>query len=395
MRDRQDSMAKNLGQIMTTTSDISEPNAIPSRAIRPLVDEQAEAFAAIKRARAICATGKTVSMPTSENYARKSVLLASRINRTEGDAVEKWEAVLAEYAPVSNSFFAMRAAALWSQRSRLRALLSEQDRLQKLGGPDENWWLLVEQIDSLIVGFEIIESIEREDLIQHYGLTARRSRSKRGDLPRLPAYWRRFMVERAQASEQYRHPVAVLAATGCRPIELLWGVHLRLDFDHVVARVRGAKISATSGQVWRELCIALSAIPTSLIEKLSEYGEATIAVPSTAGLRSHLCNQSDVLWPERHRICPYHFRHALASDLRTAGWDREEIATALGHRVSETASQYGQRRRQGQGTSEPQDSPSILRGRNSAAVLVRAPKKNWSESAPAAHKVNLKSRFRR
>lgn len=372
---------------MTTNSHTSELHANPLRAVRPLEDEQAEAFAAISRARAICATGKAVSLRTSENYARKSALLASRICQTEGYAIEQWEAVLAEYAPVSNSFFAMRAAALWSHRGRLRALLSEQDRLQKLGAPDENWWLLVSQIDGLSLGFEIIESVEREDLIHHYGLTARRSRSKRGDLPRLPTHWRRSMVERAQASEQYRHPVAVLAATGCRPIELLRGVHLRLDFDHVVARVRGAKVSATSGQVWREVCIALSAVPASLIEKLSEYGEATIAIPSTAGLRSHLFNQSDVLWPEQHRICPYHFRHALASDLRTAGWEREEIATTLGHRVSETASQYGQRRRPGQGTSTPQEPPSLLRGRSSAATQVRAPTKNWSESPPAARRV--------
>jgi len=76
------------------------------------------------------------------------------------------------------------------------------------------------------------------------------------------------------------------------------------------------------------------------------------------------------LWPERTGLCPYHFRHEAAADMRESGWSADEIGGALGQRVSETASRYGPRRRPGQRGRAIE--PQIRRGSVKTAVPVRS-----------------------
>jgi integrase len=91
---------------------------------------------------------------------------------------------------------------------------------------------------------------------------------------------------------------------------------------------------------------------------------------STAGLRKAVAAVGRRLWPKGKRVCPYHFRHQLAEDMRESGRTADEIAAALGQRVGETASHYGRRSRKGQGGVARE--PDVIRGAVRTAKPVRS-----------------------
>ena len=341
-------------------------------------DAKLAAFEIIKRARNHVSIFKAVKPQTEDNYQRKSALLDLAVDEAKGYLSERWETALAPYAPVSNSFFAMRAAAVWSAKTKLRTLLSEQDQLQRTHGWTADWLGIVDAIQIHVDRLEVLDGIDRQGLLEQFGLESKRKTSKRHDLLRFPDDWRALIVQCAQRSPTYADAICVLAATGCRSVELMWGVRLRLEYDCAVASIRGAKTTAMSGQAWREVYISLAALTPNLLERLQEHNEVGVGIWSTGGLRSYLRSASGSLWPSTHQICPYHFRHAQATDLRETGWEAHEIGAVLGHLVSETSSGYGLRRRPGQRSNGAVTPPAILRGRTETARVVRPLKQTWS-----------------
>jgi len=360
----------------------------PPAAVAGLVSPEARllGFERIKQARSRIGNMKPLAAATRRNYQKKAALMGKALEAVEGSEVQQWELVLAKYAPKSNSFFAMRAAATWAHKQVLVRLLAQQDTLQKVGTLTSQWVELVNQIEDLLATLDIIESMDRSDLLELSGQESQRSRSLRSDLPRLAPRWRESMVQHAVQHSQYADAVCVLAATGCRAIELSWGVGLRLEYDREVAHIKGAKTTGSSGQPWRELAVSRSALTPELFAKLQVDGELRVGIWSTAGLRKHLRNSSRALWPKGKPISPYHFRHELATDLRESGWTREEIGAALGHRVSETSAGYGLRRRPRQRSPGAVQAPTIMRNGTVTALSVRPPATTFTPppSAPRA-----------
>lgn len=85
-------------------------------------------FALVKAARAVL-VGKKPKPKTRANYTAKCAILVDAMTKLKGNAQRRLTEALRRYAPVANSFFAMRAAAAWSHREEIRGLLRQRDML--------------------------------------------------------------------------------------------------------------------------------------------------------------------------------------------------------------------------------------------------------------------------
>ena len=310
------------------------------------------------------------SNTTQADYMQRAVRMFEAVSRSLHDEVTAWMDVLTPYAPKSNSFYKMRAAACYRARQILRELLSRQCATQRVHGMSRQWLAEVEETERAHQTLKIIAEVERQELLDLSGLPSQGVTSKRQTLKLLPDDWRQQVVDRAQSSDTYRDALSVLALTGCRPLELEWGVCVSLDFPHAVMRILGGKSTEVAGQPWREIKIEYKALAPTLLDAAKRHAEVWVRVGSTAGLRSAVRKLGMALWPKGPSLTPYHFRHALAEDLREAGWTAEEIGAVLGHRVSETSAAYGRKRRQGQGRGGVRP-VTIVRGSVRTAVPVR------------------------
>lgn len=182
-------------------------------------DAKLAAFENIKRARKHVSIFKAVKPQTEDNYQRKSALLDLAVDEAKGYLSERWETALAPYAPVSNSFFAMRAAAVWSAKTKLRALLSQQDQLQRTHGWTADWLGIVDAIQIHVDRLEVLDGIDRQGLLEQFGLESKRKTSKRHDLLRFPDDWRALIVRSVRNDRQ---PTPTRSACWPQPGAALW-----------------------------------------------------------------------------------------------------------------------------------------------------------------------------
>ena len=317
-------------------------------------------FALVKAARAVL-VGKKPKPSTQANYTAKGAILVAEMTKLKGNAQRRLTEVLRRYAPVANSFFAMRAAAAWRFREEIRGLLREREMLQLLEQAEARDGVL-DRIVTALSKLSMVQNMERKELLESGGGKSKRAQSKRLDLHRLPKSWREQIIGCSNGMA-YEEIFWVLAATGCRPEELLNGVTLNLGHDHVHVRIAGAKVSDLSGQIWRKFKVSLDWLPDAMYERLEGQIDYVVRIASTGALRSALARAARrVSLP---RLCPYHFRHAAAEDMRESGWTADEIGGALGHCVGETSSYYGRRRRRGKAKSQ------ITKGSVVTAIPVR------------------------
>ncbi|MBN8490199.1 MAG: hypothetical protein J0M00_02045 [Burkholderiales bacterium] len=321
--------------------------------------------ALLGRVQKVLAGTGVLQAETQNDYRAKAALLLAAMGKLDGDATQRLTQALLPYVAKSNSFFAMRAALTWQLRETLQRLLATHDCTQ----PEQaaNRQVLLDKIQGTIDFHDIVTATKRRTLLESAGGEPQRVQSKRKDLKRFGRDWREKVLE-ASRGGAFEEVIWVLAATGCRPAELKRGVILNLEWDHVQVRISGAKVTGSSGQPWREMVVSWRWLPQGLLERLEGRVDYVVKIQDGA-LRSAVARFGRKLWPKGKRLCPYHFRHEAAADMRESGWRADEIGGALGQRVSETASRYGPRRRPGQGgrTIEPQ----IRRGGVTTAVPVR------------------------
>jgi integrase len=328
-------------------------------------NSSADCSALVKARKSIAEAGSP-QPKTQANYLAKSKLLIAAMDKFDGDAAQRFTQALSPYAPKANSFFAMRAALAWRTREEIRRLLGRHDNMLR---PEEvtDRQRVLEQIKESLRILDVILGIQRAALLKSTGQASKRVRSKRSDLGRFDPDWRE-QVLKAGRDGAYEEVIWVLVATGCRPAELRRGVVLNLEWDHVHVRIAGSKVTGSSGQLWRELKVNWDWMPEGMFERLHGRVDYVVKIRDDA-LRGVVARIGRKLWPKRKRLCPYHCRHEAAADMRESGWSADEIAAALGHRVSETASRYGPRRRPGQGGRSTK--PQIRRGGVATAVPVR------------------------
>lgn len=174
-----------------------------------------------------------------------------------------------------------------------------------------------------------------------------RRKSKKISLRGLPSDWRvRFLEEAGgfaggQVSKYYP-AMTILAATGCRPVELEKGIEVRLDdrCENLIFEIPGGKVTKKNGQRLRKLKISLEHPIANMV------CTGFITAPGSA-LNSAVVRVGKKVFPNRTptmQISPYSFRHAAAADFKFCGGSDADISGALGHRSTVTKSYYSPRR---------------------------------------------------
>ena len=336
----------------------------------------ARAYDIIKKARAVVHEDKAerkkrkdsaASKTTQDDYAQKCKLIDDALDEMSEFETPTLIHVLMRYASKKSSFYKMRAALKWRCLNKLKGLLSTQDALQRAGQRGQAWRDCVSAVGAALVELDEIRDASHAECLAYSGREVRRSESKKNVLQRLKPGWKDEFLALSAKSEIYRAPALLMCMCGFRPEELSAnrvlgvgiepGISATLQGDQVIVTIPGAKVRAAAGQPERSFALRRDMLPGWFIAELLMTGSKRYTA-NPANISRHFDRISVKLYPRKHlkkpkdiRITPYVFRHALATDLRRAGWETEEIAAVLGESVSETVRHYGLRA--GPGTIEP------------------------------------------
>ena len=313
-------------------------------------------FALIKVARTAVAEPEP-SATSQKDYAKKVDLLRrASVNLRDVSEAQRWQQTLFNYAGRHESFKAYRAALSWHLRGELRERLKAQDRLQRTGERGDSWREEVAEVKRLFDVYETIHTCSRHDAPGIVNGGSRPSLSKKHalrEIARKYPKWR-SMILSACARSPYADAIQAMSLVGCRPEEVVTGILLSINSSGKVhAFIQGAKVTHQSGQSWRNIPLDLSKLPGPWLEALEIEGSYRIDVKSKDGLRNYLQRLSAKTLPGVPAVTAYVFRHALVGELRAGGAQAEEIASVLGHRVSETQAAYGPRGRRSRGQRAP------------------------------------------
>jgi len=175
-------------------------------------------------------------------------------------------------------------------------------------------------------------------------------RSKRVGLHHLPKNWEERVIQEAEAAgSTFSLGIAILAATGCRPSELAFGVYLACgdDGESVAIRIWGKKFKpGWSGQQWREVVLHRESVGARRLVDLvhSGVGPVIIKAANTSSLEDAVRTFGTRVYDGRsYSISAYSFRHQLSSDVEAMGRGAD-LPALLGHAVDRTCQAYGDQR---------------------------------------------------
>lgn len=159
--------------------------------------------------------------------------------------------------------------------------------------------------------------------------------------------WRSLVWKRlTEINSRWLDQAALAALTGARPEELK-SVEVQKIKNSVRVRLKGAKVSDTKGQPWREFLLKDDGSQEfQHLLKISDFATKDIAVGSDVtdypdAFSAALSRAGAQVLLKAPRMSGYVYRHAFASDLKADGFSREQIAAALGHAVTKTQDTYG------------------------------------------------------
>lgn len=177
------------------------------------------------------------------------------------------------------------------------------------------------------------------------GKEFRKGTSKRNGMHKLPQLWRRMMAAHIKSSHRYADHLTILEMTGARPVEFSNGILVRRVRGALEFTLQGGKLSDTTGLKERVLTVPVrTQTARRLARKLIKNGPAQVWQCKEKALADYVTAVREKAFPcHPYRISPYSYRHALASDLKSAGAARIDLAAALGHRSTKTAGAYGRK----------------------------------------------------
>lgn len=331
----------------TSQSVVQTPLPRPATASR---SDRDNAFVSVRAARTLRNDKKNavISERSRVDYGKKvKHLLVDKDDYATYASTETWKLALSRYANNSSSFRANRTAACWFLAQQIDDLLSRQDKSQRDLGHTVNWLALCRQLAVLCDTYKTIMGWTR-DSVQPVGPLRRRIKhTKAKDLVKIEKTypdWRQRMND-ALADSQFIDALLVMELVGCRPSELVSGVgiHLSEPGGFTVRVLKGAKVTESSGQPWRTASFPLSKLPARWSGILNGQMSYRVSIDSTDELRNVLQRTSRKLLPGVPYVTAYVYRHALASEMRESGFQAEEMAKGMGHRVPETQAFYGRK----------------------------------------------------
>lgn len=186
--------------------------------------------------------------------------------------------------------------------------------------------------------------------------------SKKLDLAKLPKNWRTqiFAACKSEKQSKLTSAVALLWATGCRPVEIEKGVQVQMVDGQLVIEIRGAKVGQITndegtferGLEWRKLTLNPKFNEaTEYLTRLCVDGKQHQVNYNKNSLRTRL-NEFGRLALKKLKdtpsISPYTFRHAMGSDVKSCDdLTDEQRSQIMGHLSCDSLSVYGRRRHRG------------------------------------------------
>lgn len=321
-----------------------------------------EAFIVVKQARAMIDArndersrlkATNASQNTIDGYQSDCANLDRQFNDLQSQGATNWMQVLARHAPVKKTFLVYKAALMWRAAEQVRRCLSDQDNVQRAVGHSVVWSLAVTRLQAAIEHWLELQAIQHDACLQLSGESPKASKSKKRILKKLPDDWQLRFLELNSNSPTYRHAGILLRFCGLRSEELHRGASVRWTQRGIRVFIRGAKVRDVAGQPWRSFVLNPAVLPAWFVQELEEKRYVRIRV-NKDNLRAHLARMSDAVFnPEKRKngcnetLSVYVFRHALATEMREAGWESVDIAAAIGEIRAATASLYGHRVRGG------------------------------------------------
>lgn len=274
----------------------------------------------VERAKA----GKT-GHSTASTYQR---LAKSRLDLSSKDGGRLMDGVSAR------SWHTTRAALLHQTAAAFKASREACDAAQRV----QDWDTAARHALTARRALTAFKSVQ--DAVKPETTTAKRSARK--TLPKS-ADWLSRAYE--AATDAQKPAVAVLWASGCRPAEIAMGVDVSKRKGGVlVIEIPGAKVKDDAGQPRRSIAIkADSDAGKALLDVMGEDERMTIARPAQRIGKDF----ADIRAKTGLNITAYSFRHQFAAEMKdkfgahTVG--AEQIAQAMGHRVTKSQQHYGSR----------------------------------------------------
>jgi hypothetical protein len=289
-----------------------------------------------------------------------------------------------DFKQSANTFYAMRAAWTWGV---LREMV---EAVRSIGRPSgriypEKFGDIAELMRRIFADWERHKPDPERMNHNDVGLVGEFAQIREGpgkppaskwrELKNLPEGWRDRILEAAKDSI-YRLPVAAMSHTGCRPVEFVKGVHVRLEEDgRLTYTIKGAKyVEGIQGQRMRRITAPVNGLDAQIVRDAvqSAGGELTIVAASAKGLWSAVNRFAKKAFNgNAHGIAPLSMRHQMASDLKGEGVSRTKIGETLGHRVDKTGGAYGR--------------PALAKGTRDFEVTAttKVKKTTWTKIVPA------------
>lgn len=266
---------------------------------------------------------KEVSSSTASTYAR---LAKSRLDVSSETGGRLMDGVSAR------SWHTTRAALLHEATRAFVEARKACDTAQRAGDLVEAGWAAVRARNAITAVQAIHDAAKPSQTAP--------KKSARKTLPPSPEWSKRAFEA---ATDAQKAAVAVLWASGCRPAEIAMGVDVRRARNGIIVlEVPGAKVKADAGQPRRTIGIKVD----------SEAGKALLQILGDAQQvnvvrKAHRIAKDfeDIRRKTGLKITAYSMRHQFAAEMKTlygahtAG--AEQIAAAMGHRVTRSQQHYG------------------------------------------------------
>lgn len=177
--------------------------------------------------------------------------------------------------------------------------------------------------------------------------------SKRRTLKGLPSDWR-DQVQTQLANSKYEAAAVILHLTGCRPAELAKGVSVTAHNNEVNVFIRGSKQSEInkSGQSTRMIVFPADSDEARALTPLMQGTRGVVKIDNPNSFQKiYKAAAIRALGRKGKRLTPYSARHQFSADLKKNGYNKVQIAAAMGHQSTRSQGQYGTAQQGGGGGS--------------------------------------------
>lgn len=294
---------------------------------------------------------KEMAGTPSEATQKEYLKTGNRLLKNAPPGIDVWEWA-AKKSSSKGAWYKNRASLQFTLVARIKKSKLEIDALVRAAQKNRSalpkllaqygtaFHVLVDSANQL----EAMPAAGMPDALTLDGKSKRSRQSKARSLRGLRGDWCETIAQ--LMPEALRKSWLTQCLTGARPAEIAKGVSAEFTDGKLVLAVTGAKVrKGHAGQAKRELAFDASCGMARMLCALLEGQSSVIGEERDANAyRSLVAYYCKKAFPERKgtaRISAYSARHAFKADLKAEKRSPTEIAKAMGHISTESASYYG------------------------------------------------------